>query len=75
LPGRSTDRDLGEALVAADRLHDRHGRLREADQQKEDCRAAAGEFVAHGRGGERARIEFDHGAAARREAVPKDAGP
>jgi hypothetical protein len=75
LPGWSTHQDLGEALVVADRPDDRHGRFREADQQEEGCRAAAGEFVAHGRGGERAHIELDHGAAARSQVVPEDAGP
>ncbi len=33
------------------------------------------EFVAHGRGGERAHVEFDDGAAARSEVVPQNAGP
>ncbi len=50
LPGRSTDHDLGEALVAADGLDDRHGRLRVADQQQERGRAIVDERVAHGRG-------------------------
>jgi hypothetical protein len=56
--------DLGEALVAVDRLDDRHCRLLVADQKKEGCRAVVDEFVAHGRGSERAHVEFDHGAAA-----------
>lgn len=33
------------------------------------------ECVAHGRGGERPRIEFDDGAAAWSEVVPQDADP
>jgi hypothetical protein len=33
------------------------------------------ELVAHGRGGERAHVEFDDGAAAWSEVVPQNAGP
>ena len=55
-------------------LDDRHCRLRVADQKKEGCRAVVDEFVAHGRGGERAHVEFDDGAAAWSEVVPQDAG-
>jgi hypothetical protein len=58
----------------ADRLDQGHGRLGETGQQKEGRHAVADEFVAHGRGGEPARIEFDHSAAAWTEVVPEDAG-
>jgi len=75
LPGRGTDHDPGEALVAADRPDDRHCRLRVADQEKDGCHAAAGELVAQGRGGERTHVELDDGAATWREVVPEDAGP
>ena len=53
-----------EALVAADRLDDRHCRLRMTDQKKEGCRAIVDEFVAHARGRGRAHVEFDDGTAA-----------
>jgi len=72
--GRSTDKDLGEALVAADGFDDRHCRIRVADQKKEGCRATVDQCVAHGRGGERAHVEFGDGAAACSEVVPQNAG-
>jgi hypothetical protein len=70
LPGRSTDHDPGEAVVAADSPDDRHCRLRVADQKQDSGRAMFDEFVAHV-----AHVEFDHGAGAWREIVPQDAGP
>ncbi|KQV14570.1 hypothetical protein ASC99_30920 [Kitasatospora sp. Root107] len=75
LPGRRTDHGLGEARVPADGPDDRHGRIRLADQQEEGGRALLDECVAHGRGGEFAHVEFDHGAAACAEVLPQDAGP
>jgi hypothetical protein len=75
LPGWSANHNLGEALVVADRLDDRHCRLRVSDQKKEGCRAAVHELVAHGGGIEHTHVEFDDRAAAGREVVPKDAGP
>jgi hypothetical protein len=73
-PGWLTDHDLGEALVAADRLDDRRRRLRVADQTKDGCRVVVDELVAHGRGVEHAHVEFDDGAAVWREVVLNDAG-
>jgi hypothetical protein len=61
-------------MVVADGLDDRHCRLRVADQKKEGCRVIVDEFVAHCRGGERAHVEFDDGAAAWSEVVPQNAG-
>ena len=54
----------------ADGLDDRHRRLRMADQKKESRRAIVDEFVAHGRGGERAHVELYDGATARGEVAP-----
>ena len=45
-----------------------------ADQKKQGCRAAIDEFVAYCRGGERAHVEFNDGAAAWGEVVPQNAG-
>jgi hypothetical protein len=44
-----------------------------AREKKEGRRATGDEFVAHSRGGGRAHIEFDDGAAARAEVVPQNA--
>ena len=44
-----------------------------ADQEKERRRATVGEFVAEGRGGERAHVELDDGAAAGSEVVTQRA--
>jgi hypothetical protein len=46
-----------------------------AGQDKEGAGAIAGELVAHPGRGERAQVEFDDGAAARREVVPQNPGP
>src|SRR5215212_6225505 len=75
LPGRSTDHDLGETPVAADSLDDRDCRLWLADQKQEGRRASVDEFVARRRGGERAHVELEDGAAAGSERVPQNAGP
>jgi hypothetical protein len=46
-----------------------------ADQKEEGCRAIFDECVAHGRGGERAHVEFHDGAAAWSDVVPQNPGP
>lgn len=65
LPGRSTDQELGEALVLADLLDDRDRRLRVADKEQESCGAAVDEEVAQGGEGEGTNVEFKNGAAER----------
>ncbi len=70
LPGRCTDHDLGDPLVAADSLDDRDRRLGVADQEQKGGRATVDELVAHGRD-----VEFDDGSAAWSDVVPQDARP
>jgi hypothetical protein len=59
----------------ANTLDDRHSRLRVADQKKQGSRAALEELVAHGSRIDHTQIEFNNGACARREIVPKDPDP
>lgn len=75
LPRRSTDQDPGQAPVPADGPDDRHRRVGVAGQEQERGRAVGGQLLADALGGEGAQVEFDEGAAARRDPVPEDAGP
>ena len=59
----------------ADGLHDRHRRLRVADQEQQGRRAVVDEPVAGGRWGRGACVELGQGAAVRGECSAQDAGP